>query len=143
MSGDREDGTPKDTALNVRQSHEFVVNLVDEATMARAMNATSATLSYGTSELPAAGLTPVPSVSVRPPRIAGAPASLECPEWFTLQIGANRLVIGLVKRVYVRDDFFDQETLRVRGERFEVLGRMASPDWYCRTMDRFEMHRPD
>ncbi len=28
--GDRDDGTPKDTALNVRMSHEFVVNLVDE-----------------------------------------------------------------------------------------------------------------
>ncbi len=139
--GDREDGTPKDTALNVRQSHEFVVNLVDEA-MVQAMNATSATLPYGTSELPAAGLTPAPSVSVRPPRIAEAPASLECQEWGTLQIGANRLVIGLVKRVYIRDDLFDQETLRVRGERFEVIGRMASPDWYCRTMDRFEMRRP-
>ena len=29
--GDRENGTPKDTALNVRATHEFVVNLVDEA----------------------------------------------------------------------------------------------------------------
>ena len=29
--GDRDDGTPKDTALNVRATHEFVVNLVDEA----------------------------------------------------------------------------------------------------------------
>ena len=29
--GDREDGTPKDTARNIRLTHEFVVNLVDEA----------------------------------------------------------------------------------------------------------------
>ena len=28
--GNREDGTPKDTAINVRKLHEFVVNLVDE-----------------------------------------------------------------------------------------------------------------
>ena len=27
----REDGTPKDTALNIHSTHEFVVNLVDEA----------------------------------------------------------------------------------------------------------------
>ena len=27
--GDREDGTPKDTAQNIRLTHEFVVNLVD------------------------------------------------------------------------------------------------------------------
>jgi flavin reductase (DIM6/NTAB) family NADH-FMN oxidoreductase RutF len=26
--GDREDGTPKDTARNIRLTHEFVVNLV-------------------------------------------------------------------------------------------------------------------
>ena len=29
--GDRDDGTPKDTARNIRLTHEFVVNLVDEA----------------------------------------------------------------------------------------------------------------
>ena len=33
--GDRDDGTPKDTALNVRSTHEFVVNLVDEAIRAQ------------------------------------------------------------------------------------------------------------
>jgi flavin reductase (DIM6/NTAB) family NADH-FMN oxidoreductase RutF len=29
--GDREDGIPKDAVLNIRLTHEFVVNLVDEA----------------------------------------------------------------------------------------------------------------
>ena len=37
--GDRDDGTPKDTARNTRLSHEFVVNLVDES-VAEAMNQT-------------------------------------------------------------------------------------------------------
>jgi hypothetical protein len=36
----------------------------------------------------------------------------------------------------------DHETLRIRGELFQVIGRMASPHWYCRTRDRFEMIRP-
>jgi flavin reductase (DIM6/NTAB) family NADH-FMN oxidoreductase RutF len=79
---------------------------------------------------------------VKPPRIAEAPASLECHEWGTLQIGDNRLIIGLVKRVHVRDALFDPETLRIRTEDFHVIGRMASPHWYCRTRDRFEMVRP-
>jgi len=35
--GDRGDGTPKDTARNIRLTHEFVVNLVDED-LAEAMN---------------------------------------------------------------------------------------------------------
>src|SRR5450432_1723213 len=140
--GDREDGTPKDTARNVRLTHEFVVNLVDEP-LAEAMNKTAASLPYGTSELDAAGLTAAASSVVRPPRIAEAPASLECSEWGTLQIGGNRLIIGLVKRVHVRDELFDTDTLRVRGELFHIVGRMASPHWYCRTRDRFEMKRPD
>jgi flavin reductase (DIM6/NTAB) family NADH-FMN oxidoreductase RutF len=140
--GDRDDGTPKDTARNIRLSHEFVVNLVDEKTAA-AMNLTAASLPYGVSELHSAGLTTAPSSVVKPPRIAEAPASLECTEWGTLQIGGNRLVIGLVKRIQIRDELFDVQTGRVRSDRFHVIGRMASPHWYCRTQDRFEMKRPD
>jgi flavin reductase (DIM6/NTAB) family NADH-FMN oxidoreductase RutF len=140
--GDRTDGTPKDTARNIRSGHEFVVNLVDDAT-AEAMNMTAATLPYNEDELKHAGLTTLPSTIVRPPRIAESPASLECVEWGTLQIGGNRLVIGLVKRVHIRDDLVDPETLRIHSERFFPLGRMASPHWYCRTHDRFEMIRPD
>jgi hypothetical protein len=47
-----------------------------------------------------------------------------------------------VKRVHVREELIDRETLRIRDERFHVIGRMASPHWYCRTRDRFEMVRP-
>ena len=140
--GDRDDGTPKDTARNIRLSHEFVVNLVDEKT-AEAMNRTAASLPYGVSELQSAGLTTASSSSVKPPRIAESPASLECVEWGTLQIGGNRLIIGLIKRVHVRDELFDPQTERIRSELFHVIGRMASPNWYCRTSDRFEMKRPD
>jgi flavin reductase (DIM6/NTAB) family NADH-FMN oxidoreductase RutF len=139
--GDRDDGTPKDTARNIRQMHEFVVNLVDEAT-AEAMNRTAASLPYGESELAGAGLTPLPSSVVRPPRIAESPASLECTEWGTLQIGDNRLIIGLIKRIHVRDELFDPATQRIRSAELRTIGRMASPDWYCRTGDRFEMKRP-
>jgi len=79
---------------------------------------------------------------VRAPRIGEAPASLECTEWGTLQIGDNRLIIGLVKRLHVRDELIDPETLRIHVERFHPVGRMASPNWYCRTSDRFVMVRP-
>src|SRR5271154_7137858 len=139
--GDRDNGTPKDTALNIRATHEFVVNLVDEK-IAEAMNQCAASLPYGENELVRAGLTAAPSSIVKPPRIAESPASLECVEWGTLQIGGNRLVIGLVKRIQVRDELFDPQTQRIRSELFHVIGRMASPNWYCRTTDRFEMKRP-
>ena len=140
--GDRDDGTPKDTARNIRATHEFVVNLVDES-IADKMNLCAASLPYGESELDHAGLTAAPSSIVKPPRIAESPASLECLEWGTLQIGGNRVVIGLIKRLHLRDELFDAEKKRVRTEKLLTIGRMASPNWYCKTRERFEMIRPD
>lgn len=139
--GDREDGTPKDTARNIRARHEFVVNLVDES-IAEAMNACAATLPYGESELANAGLSVAPSIALETPRLAEAHASLECREWGTLHIGGNRVIIGLIIRAHVRDDLFNEETLRVRHDLATPIGRMASPDWYCRTGDLFAMKRP-
>jgi len=139
--GDRDDGTPKDTARNIRLTHEFVVNLVDEA-IAEAMNRCAASLPYGENELEHAGLHTSPSSIVKSPRIAESPVNLECKEWGTLHIGDNRMIIGLIKRVHLRDDLFDLKNKRVQSERLFLIGRMASPHWYCRTRDRFEMIRP-
>ncbi|WP_278469046.1 flavin reductase family protein [Gimesia maris] len=139
--GNRDDGTPKDTAINVRKLHEFVVNLVDES-LAEQMNQTAASLPYGVSEVEAAGMEVLPSSTVKPPRLAAAPASLECAEWGTLQIGDNRLVIGLVKRVHIQDQYWEADTMRIKSEELRLIGRMARPSWYCRTTDRFEMERP-
>jgi len=140
--GDRDDGTPKDTARNVRSTHEFVVNLVDES-IATAMNECAASLPFGENELTRAGLTATESSLVKPPRIVEAPASLECFEWGTLQIGGNRMVIGLIKRLHIRDELYDADKQRINTAKLLTIGRMASPHWYCRTGDRFEMKRPD
>lgn len=139
--GNRPEGGPKDSARNIRASHEFVVNLVDEAT-AEKMNLCASSLPYGESELGISKYTPAPSSAVKPPRLAEAPASLECREWGTLEIGGNRLIIGLVLKLHVRDELFDREKLRIKADRYFPIGRMMSPDWYCRTADRFEMKRP-
>jgi len=139
--GDRDDGTPKDTARNIRLTHEFVVNLVDES-IAEAMNLCAASLPYGESELISSGLHAAPSSVVKPPRVLESPVNLECQEWGTLQIGSNRVVIGLIKRLHLREDLFDAEKKRIHTDRLFLIGRMASPHWYCRTRDRFEMIRP-
>jgi hypothetical protein len=47
-----------------------------------------------------------------------------------------------VKRVHLREELFDVEKKRVRSDKLFLIGRMASPHWYCRTHDRFEMIRP-
>ncbi|NNC89234.1 MAG: flavin reductase family protein [Akkermansiaceae bacterium] len=140
--GNKGPGLPKDTARNIRATKEFVVNIADEA-IGEKMVATAESLPHGESEIVAAGLRVVPAAKIEAPRIAEAPVSLECREWATLEIGNNRLVIGTVHHVHVRDGLLDPETLRLDHSAYSPLGRMASPDWYCRTRDQFEMPRPD
>ncbi len=140
--GDREPGVPKDTALNIRERGEFVVNLVDER-VAGAMNQSAASLPYGASELADSGLSLIPSDSVATPRVGESPAALECVRHSVLEIGKNRLVIGIVQRVHVRDGIFDPATHRMNPGEFRPIGRMASPHWYCYSDNLFEMVRPD
>ena len=139
--GDRPDGSPKDSARNARRTGEFVVNMVDES-LAEAMVRTSASHPADVSETDHEGLATAPSSVVAPPRIAAAPAALECKVHSIQEIGTNRLVLGIVHRVHVKDEIFDAEKLRVRQENYHPVGRMAVPDWYCHTADLFEMPRP-
>lgn len=137
--GDREDGTPKDTARNIRRVGEFVVNLIDES-LGESMVRTSAALPYGVSEVEAENLMTTPSRSIAVPRITAAAAALECVLHEILEIGQNRIVLGVVKRIQVKDEFVNPSSMRING--FYPLGRMASPDWYCRTQEQFEIVRP-
>jgi flavin reductase (DIM6/NTAB) family NADH-FMN oxidoreductase RutF len=68
---------------------------------------------------------------------------LECKLHEIQTIGENRLIMGIVQRVQVHESIFDPATLRIRGECYHPVGRMGSPDWYCRTDGLFEMKRPD
>ncbi|MGY8687248.1 MAG: flavin reductase family protein [Verrucomicrobiales bacterium] len=140
--GNRAPGIPKDTARNLRRNGQFVVNLANE-TLADAMVACAASRPHGENELDHVNLTTAPSTSINTPRIAEAPVSLECTEWSTLEIGRNRLVIGVVKRVHVQEGILDPQTLHVNLEAYRPIGRMHGPDGYTRTRDVFTIERPD
>jgi flavin reductase (DIM6/NTAB) family NADH-FMN oxidoreductase RutF len=70
-------GGVKDSVAFARDSGEFVVNLVGSE-LAKKMNASSVNAPRGVSEFGYAGLGAAPSVLVKAPRVAGAPAALEC-----------------------------------------------------------------
>lgn len=138
--GNRPDGSPKDTARNIRATREFVVHIVDEA-LAEAMNVAATPFPPGTDEVAAAGLTTQPSVQVTVPRIAEAPASLEGREVTTLLIGNTRIVVGEVLYVHLRDDLLNPDRMHVHTDRLGAIGRMHGSGWYTRTSDRFQMAR--
>ena len=67
----------KDSIRNIEATGEFVANFVRKS-LAAAMNATSAAVAADVDEMALAGLTPAPCRLVAPPRVAEAPAALEC-----------------------------------------------------------------
>lgn len=140
--GNKEPGTPKDTARNIRREREFVIHTVDSTVM-HAMNQSAASLDYGQSEIDTEQLTLIESTSISTPRIAEAPVALECTEHSTIEIGSNRLVLGVVHKVHVREGLMDPTSCHLDQKNYHPIGRMASPDWYCSTENLFEMARPE
>jgi flavin reductase (DIM6/NTAB) family NADH-FMN oxidoreductase RutF len=144
INGGGPDGSPtgyKDTENNIRETGEFVVNLVDEA-LAQRMNICAVDFPTEIGELENADLTPLPSVGVRPPRIAEAPVSFECTRITGLSLGArSTLEVGRVIHIHIRDDLVDPERFYVATEKMRLIGRMHGRGWYARTSDLFLMDR--
>jgi flavin reductase (DIM6/NTAB) family NADH-FMN oxidoreductase RutF len=130
----------KDTAQNIRNIREFVINVVNEE-IATAMNICAIDFPPGVSELEKAGLTATASAAVKVPRIAEAPAALECREFTTLEIGRSRVILGTVVHIYIRDEFVDSHGPYIRAEALHSVGRMNGLGNYVRTRDMFQMER--
>ena len=132
-------GGAKDTTANIRDSGEFVVNLVDEP-LAEAMNLCAVDFPPEVSEVEVAGLELLPAERVAAARIAQSPVHLECRRLMTLQPARERyIVLGEVVWLHVQDGLVDPATLRVAAD-FAPLGRLFGGG-YVRTHDRFELPR--
>jgi flavin reductase (DIM6/NTAB) family NADH-FMN oxidoreductase RutF len=131
----------KDTERNIRDSGEFVVNLVDEA-LAERMNICAVDFPAGIAELDKAELTALPSAGVRPPRIGQSPVAFECRRITGLSLGPrSTLEIGRVVHIHIRDDLVDPARMYVHTDKMRLIGRMHGRGWYARTSDLFLMER--
>ena len=141
--GDASGDGYKDNERNIRDSGEFVVNLVDEA-LAERMNICAVDFPASIGELEKAELTPLPSVGVRAPRIAQSPVSFECRRITGLSLGPrSTLEVGWVIHIHIRDDLVDPAKTYVHTEKMRLIGRMHGRGWYARTTDLFLMDRLD
>jgi flavin reductase (DIM6/NTAB) family NADH-FMN oxidoreductase RutF len=141
--GKRPGGVPKDTVRNLRRTREFVINIVTEEN-GPAMSLCGTDFPAGTSEVTALGLATEPSLLVKPPRLAAAPAQIEGREIQTLLIGGNQVIMGELLLVHIRDEFIDAETLRVHTDKMGIIGRLQGglDGGYSRTRDHFTLKRP-
>ena len=134
----RSDNEVKHTVRNIRRTGEFVVNLVDEAT-ANAMHQSSFEYAEDESEFEKTGLTPVPALKVKHPRIGEAAACLECKVERRLEWGSAReMVIGEILLVHAREGIVDPRTKRVSEEHYRPIGRLYAAR-YCTTRQRFNL----
>lgn len=140
--GSHEPGRPKDSRANIRETRQFVVNLVSQEN-AEAMNVTAIEFPRGVDELGEAGLTTLPSVHVKPPRIAESPVALECELFQIIDLGPDSgLVLGRVLAMHIRDGaVLDSRKHYVDTPSLKLIGRMHGAGWYARTSDLFEMPR--
>lgn len=131
----------KDTLDNIVNIGEFVVNMVDEETLERAVRCAT-DFPKSIQEHEAVGLQLVDSSCVQVPRIRECTISWECRLFKLLDLSGERsLVLGEIVSMYFHDELIDLEKMRVRIDRFFPIGRLGGPN-YCRTGDRLTVPVP-
>jgi flavin reductase (DIM6/NTAB) family NADH-FMN oxidoreductase RutF len=135
-------GEAKDTLRNIRETKEFVVNIVTFE-LAEAMNLTSGEYDASVNEFEVAKLTPQPSKIVRAPRVGESPVSFECKLHQILDFSpaptSGSLVIGEIVSIHMNDANLKDGKLDRNS--LDLIGRMGG-NQYTRTTQRFDMVRP-
>ncbi|MBO1076452.1 flavin reductase family protein [Roseomonas marmotae] len=131
----------KDTLANIKATGQFVVCLVPERA-AHAMTVTAIDLPPHVDELAEAGLTPVPSRMVKPPRIAESPVAFECETHQLVPLGGNTLVLGRILAMHIDDDcMLDAEKCYVDTPKLGLIGRMHGGGGYLRAREDLNIPR--
>jgi flavin reductase (DIM6/NTAB) family NADH-FMN oxidoreductase RutF len=134
------DGSEKHTLKNIRQTGEFCINVVTLPVW-REMVDTANAIPEEDSEFTDAGLTPIPGVKVKPPRVKEVPIHFECKLHQVIELGPRRhpLVIGEVIYFHVdsacmTDGYIDMRKLdpvgRLNGFLYAALGEFFERKFY-------------
>lgn len=140
------DGGEKDSLRNVRETGEFVCNLVTWD-LRHPMNDTSAPAPRGIDEMQAADIAHIPSRLVKPPRVAASPAHLECKVHQLLELPVdprsgkkNVMVIGHVVAMHIDDAFIVNGRFDTAAAK--LVARLGYMD-YAVVTEAFAIDRPD
>ncbi len=138
----------KDSLRNCRETGAFVWNLTTRD-IAAAMNASCAAVPYGVDEFQLAGLTPLASRLVRPPRVAESPVAFECKVSEILKLKGHdgmptgsTLVFGEVVAVHITRTLLKDGIFDTFGA--GIVVRAGGPTAYLEVTEaaRFDMRRP-
>lgn len=132
----------KDTLVNIRETGEFVVNIVSHK-LAESMNQTSAAYASDIDEFDCTGLSAVASATVRPTGVAESLVRFECRLRQLISFGADSyagtLVLGDVCHIHLHEEIYHDG--KIDGDKLDAIGRLAG-NFYATTRDRFAIARP-
>ncbi|MFN4101516.1 MAG: flavin reductase family protein [Pararhodobacter sp.] len=132
------DGRLKDTTRNIRETGEFVVNMVP-VDLVGPMVRSAAQTGSEVSEPEALGLALAPSARVRPPRLAAAPAAIECRRTVGLSFSAEReILIGEALALASREGLIDRDKWHVNWGGDYPVARLFA-DRYAR-LEEIDRH---
>ncbi|MEY4248574.1 MAG: hypothetical protein RJA87_207 [Pseudomonadota bacterium] len=136
----------KDSQTNAEQTGEFVCNIAS-FNQREAVNSSAATLPPEVDEFALTGLETLPSQLIKPPRVLGAPAHLECVYLQTVPLFSKDgvrngfdLVLGEVVGVHIEDRFLKEGLVDTAAMR--LIARLGYLD-YSVTDEVFALKRPD
>lgn len=131
----------KDSLNSVRESGVFAVNIVEEA-MLHVMSETSRHFPRGTDEFAACGVAKAECDTIDCPRVAGAPATLECRVTDMRQLigPEDFIVMAEVTGIHLRDDCLKEGRFDVTA--FNPVARLGYRD-YTVVREVITLNRPD
>jgi hypothetical protein len=139
----RDNNSNKDTLNNVLATHQFVVNMVTKD-LVEPMNASSATVAAQVDEFDLVGVTPIPSVKVKPMRVAESSIQLECElvHHYFLEDhtqGGACVLIGRVVMIHIADELLLDEN-QINPELYKPIARLGGSN-YCEQGEIFSIKR--
>ncbi|MEM7171080.1 MAG: flavin reductase family protein [Pseudomonadota bacterium] len=143
-NGAHSEGGAKDSVVNIESTKEFVCNLATWDTR-ESMNVSSAMVARDRDEFEMAGLTPIASKLVAPPRVKESPVHMECRYLQSLQLPSpdpnqpNTVVFGQVLGIHIDESILTEGYVDIA--KLKPIARLGYMD-YCVVEDRFTMTRP-
>ena len=138
------DNTTKHTLENVLETKEVVINVVNYNIVQQA-SLSSTEYAEGVDEFVKSGLTKLPSLKVKPYRVAESPVQFECKVNDVIALGENggagNLVICEVIQMHISESVLD-EAGRIDQHKIDLVSRLGG-NWYSRAnAGLFEVPKP-
>src|SRR5476651_108501 len=127
------DNTTKHSLENLQEVRECVINIVNYD-MVQQASLSSVEYAKGINEFTKAGFTELPSIMVKPPRVAESPVQFECVVNDIISLGdgpgAGNLILAEIKMIHVNEAILDADG-KIDQTKIDLVARLGG-DWYCR-----------